>query len=268
MMHISSIKDLEIAVAESSIKWYWLSQMNIFEGHFATPWKSDLEYTVCVRAYNIIALALVSSESVGWDRVRFAGHKIVHCFPDGLPFVTYPPYAKGEVGIFRENSAYVNDAGWMNFNHFEAKLPAIILLHDDDFLSEQADTTHSDSVADNQLFVMELMRHDYWLTQAGNTHAIAKGKAHVLKNTPAIVQYALDAFYHVFRYQYISGMRNRGTSTAIRKALKSLGLSDAEVVFVLVAMLRTLRYGFCIGCGLNSKPAMDILTKDLSAHMV
>lgn len=90
----------------------------------------------------------------------------------------------------------------------------------------------------------------------------------MLKNTPALVEYFLQSFYHIFRECYVDGLDQRMCIDVIQIRLGKLGLSGAERIFLLVAVLRTLRYAFCIGIGLNSRPALDILMNDLPAHMV
>ena len=214
-------------------------------------------------------LSIASHPLVGWDLVSFVGRGMSNLFVDGLPFFSHPPYVRTRAGMGSTRQSNVHDVSWKHFPAFECKLPPIALLADKDFRNEsQAISTDYDSVADNHLFVMELMRLDHWLWRASETHAITQGKANLLKNNSALVEFTIRSFYNRFRHCYITGDSGRDTAYYLRGKLEQIGLSPAETVFLLVAVLRTLRYAFCIGCGLNSKPALDILLKDLPAHMV
>ena len=84
-------------------------------------------------------------------------------FNDGLPFVTYPPYVRTLPGVPTAPSKSVRDSSWKIFPSFAVQLPLIMISADLRYPTEMAVAEMDfDSVTDNSLFVMELMRIDYW----------------------------------------------------------------------------------------------------------
>ena len=239
--------------------------MNIFEGYFASPWRDDIDAAVCLRALSIVLANIVDSRAVEQPRIRLGYFFENEASNNDIPFVSFPPYAVTGRRYRADTGKKPPMAGWHFFPSFNCYLPDISVLADSNFASREFDVNVEGK---NTVVTVELVRFDYWLNRAAETECIINGKADLIRNTPALVQYMLQVYYERFTYCYITGYDRIGCARSIRTQLHDLGLSEAEVIFVSVAMLRALRYAFCIGSGLNTRPAQDILRNDLPAHIV
>ena len=261
----------------SQLKWYWISQMTAVEGHFASPWRDDIDVPVCVKAFSAHLRTLVFDECVGLQLVKFPGESIKAFFDGEVPQMTYPPYAlsgsrAGEVGLRARRPRQRRTPpppGWRFYPTFNADLPELAILGATYFTFDDFDRQSSyEGVAHNKISVYELMRFDQWLNRAAETEPVLNGKCNLLRNTPALVQYVIDLYYEDFQYCHMIGHSSKDYSNEIRARFVKMGLSDAEITFLTVALLRTLRYAICLGSGLNTRPALQILWHDLAAHMV
>ncbi|KAL9082625.1 MAG: hypothetical protein Q9159_006282 [Coniocarpon cinnabarinum] len=261
----------------TSLKWYWISQMNVVEGHFASPWRDSIDQEICIRAFGINLRNLIFDDDVGLSCVKFPSEGIRDFFGSAPPTVSYPPYVVNTSGppppvtyddSFRRQGA-PPPLGWKYYKAFRCDLPEIATFIENYFTFDDFNSNRRyNAVSDSILFVHELMRFDHWLHRAGETKAIRRGKAQLLRNAPALVQFVLEHFYDSFKYCYVTGHSGRECSEKIRWKLEQSGLSPAEITFITVAILRTLRYAFCLGSGLNTKHALPILWQDLAGCMV
>ena len=248
-----------------SISWYWMSQMNIFEGPWATPWKLCANEKICRYAFKAIRDEILALERMTlYFDLHDAATELMHVFRLGMPFQTYPPYATyGASQGTREKTALVQDMHWIHFPAFGCKLPKIIL-----FFEGLTFNLIGPASGDTRIYTMELMRFDHWLWRASETRAIGGGGAKVLSTAPAIIEYVMRLFAGDFEGNYITSVRTRESGQAIWATMKGIGLSDAESIFMFVAILRTLRVAICISTGLDTSQTLEILDKDIRAHMV
>lgn len=280
--HDSGLGALEPVVMSSgqcsNVKFYWISQMNMFEGHFASPWRDEIEDAICAKAFGICLRMLIFNDNVGPKLIKFPGTSITRFYNGDLPFFSHPPYAVNVASrsyamrkdpIIETEKQLLLRPGWHYYASFDCVLPEIAILGDKYFTLDNFDRhAQFNSVVDNHLFVTEIMRFDQWLHRASETEAILRGKSQLLKTAPALIHFIIEMFYDRFKYTYVTGHSGRECSEEIRAKLDALGLTDAEVIFLTVALLRTLRCAFCLGSGLNTRPALQILWHDLAAHMV
>ncbi|KAL9059113.1 MAG: hypothetical protein Q9162_001331 [Coniocarpon cinnabarinum] len=259
-----------------SLKWYWISQMNIVEGHFASPWRDSIDQEICIRAFGINLQNLIGDEDVGLTCVKFMGEVIKEFFGPELPFVSYPPFVVNVNGprpvaksdLYWEEAVPTLPAGWKYYKAFQCYLPEIAIFVGNFFSFDFNSNKRYNAVSDNILFIHEIMRFDHWLKHASESEPIRDGKAQMLQNTPALVQFVIEHFYDSFKSCYVTGQSGFECSEQIRWTLERSGLSQAEITFLNVAILRTLRYAFCLGSGLNTKHALPILWQDLAGCMV
>lgn len=235
-----------------SVSWYWMSQINIFEGPWATPWKSCVDENVCRYAFKVIRNELLSMEAMTEPFIRgHASEELRNTFRSGMPFQTYPPYAYGATQGTRDNNAYVNDSKWVNYPAFGHKLPRICIIFEGPLF-----TLNDDYFADIRLYTMELMKFDYWLWRAFETTDIAQGNARLQRSMPAVIEYVMRLFAKDFENNYIVNARTRELGLSIWNKLRESGLSDAECTFAFVALLRTLRVAICISTGQDTSQTL------------
>ena len=66
------------------------------------------------------------------------------------------------------------------------------------------------------------------------------------------------------------GMRSdlEHSATDFATTIRGLELSSAETMYLLVALLRTVKLGLCIGLGNDTTPLLEIIEKDVQAHLL
>lgn len=109
---------------------------------------------------------------------------------------------------------------------------------------------------------------DSWLSICGRAPEIVDGKSSLLRNMPALVQYVIDEFYKDF--DTIDRSANEGGLQSIQDVAGDLmdflvdqGLSEAEQIFTLGALLRTAKMEICIALGPATHEISDILLHDI-----
>lgn len=241
------------------IDWYWMSQMNILEGPWATPWKTQIHAEVCRYAFKVIRNVLLHVDPVASACTpRVTAAKLKAFYQPGVPFQTFPPYAYGAIHGMRDTGAKpANETQWIFVLAYGRKLPPLYILYDDV-------SVHSDAPC----YFLELMGFDQWLWRAGESEAIARGQGQLLRHTPAFCDHVLSIFSRDFERNYTTGEDTIQCGKTIRRILEQWSLSDAERVFLYVALIRTLRVAICVGTGLDTSEALEILEKDIRAHMV
>jgi hypothetical protein len=118
----------------------------------------------------------------------------------------------------------------------------------------------------------ELMLLDSWLSLAGRQKEIVSGQSNLLKRTAPLIQHLADAFHLDFGALEWGG--NEGGLQQIQEvsanfmdALGDAMLTEAEQVFLLVAMLRTAKVGLCIGNGKDSSIIEGFLENDIQVYI-
>ena len=241
------------------IDWYWMSQMNILEGPWATPWKTQIHAEVCRYAFKVVRNALLHVDPVASSCTsRVTAAKLKGNYQMGFPFQTFPPYAYGAIhGMSDIGAMPASETQWIYVVAYGKRLPPLYILYDD--VSVESDAPS---------YFLELMGFDQWLWRAGESEAIAKGQGQLLRHTPAFCDHVLSLFSRDFERNYVTGEDTIQCGKTIREILRQWSLSDAERVFLYVALIRTLRVAICIGTGLDTSQALEILEKDIRAHMV
>ncbi|KFZ11255.1 hypothetical protein V502_07646 [Pseudogymnoascus sp. VKM F-4520 (FW-2644)] len=120
---------------------------------------------------------------------------------------------------------------------------------------------------------VELMRLDAWLSYVGRTDEISNGPHHLLESTPALVQLLMDEFEVDFQNTDLSaeegGLQDIQVLAAnVMDFLTDEELNEAEQLYVLVAFLRAVKVAQCLQAGPNTVEVLEILRRDIQAHLV
>ncbi|KAI9661999.1 MAG: hypothetical protein M1831_002914 [Alyxoria varia] len=254
------------SASHTEVRWMWMSQMNVISGCWATPWKFNFHESICRCAIRVIRVELISTYMVDEPLMaRLSAQEFNHLFRHGMPLQSHPPYAVHAARDQRISNTYADEIAWVYFPPFDCKLPAVCIHFA--FL-DRLKGPFIDTEEDNTFYAKELMRFDYWMWRASETRAIIDGKLNLIRNTPAIVEYLIEFSMGRFEENYVFELDPKACREAIKKVMIDMGASEAERMFLFVAMLRTLRFAVCVCQGLDTSQALEILKKDIRAHMV
>jgi len=256
------------------ISWFWLSQTDIIPGYWATPWRcfGDLTSNVCVGAVQILIEALIhriSATAIHFepftdDEPNCALAGTIDWMRQGKS--TYPAYAYGADGGVVCSGGYVS----LSTLNFSRHIPAVPLL---DSLWHQVNNVEQKAKRDCERRILELMRLDAWLSIVGRTPEISKGHGNLLELAAAYVQQLMDEFEQDFLDVHLGGddegvEMNHAVWENIVDFLEDYRLTDAEMFYVIVATLRTVKVGLCILTGSDTSILGEILEKDVQVHLV
>lgn len=264
------------AVSLRMVDMFWLCQMDIFYGYWATPWQNPssvpLQSTL-VGAVTVTLEALLGfldDKSLIYTDFHPRTWESLHDTTSWLSNrrCTYPAYA-----INARGGVVAGGVSWLGVRipAFKATvIPALELLHSYDW---QVAPEVRDQIRHNDEFNVELMRLDSWLSYVGRTNEIADGPNKLLRQTPALISLLIAEFELDFQNMDLSasegGLQDiQGLSANIMDFLTDEGLTEAEQLYVLVALLRAVKVGQSILAGANTDPLLDILLKDVQAHLV
>ena len=116
---------------------------------------------------------------------------------------------------------------------------------------------YDDTLMMVRLRAMELMALDSWLSLASRSKEITHGKSDLIRTTPARVHWIMEDFKDDF--DGIELTAEYGGLQAIKEIAEDLvedmkadKLSPLEQLYVLVALLRMVKFASCMLSGLNS----------------
>lgn len=122
-------------------------------------------------------------------------------------------------------------------------------------------------------YQLELMSLDSWLSMAGRTPEISEGNSDLCRTAPALIKKILDEFKEDFEgitesahdggFQLIKDVKDN-----LIDALEDERLSEAEIFFTIVALLRTVKVAHCISLGPSTELIQDILVNDAQVYIV
>lgn len=267
-------RHMEINNQNGDIKWFWLSQTDILPCFWATTWRSftDLNTQVCRGATNVILEAIISL--IGEAGVCYidaddwrSNRSLTGTFNWMLAGkVTFPAYAYDA----RSGIVCTGTYTAMKCSLFAQTIPAV------EHLEPYSPLHHShenkpQAVCQRQ--IVGLMRLDSWLSIVGRMSEIDKGPSGLLKQTPALVQALMEEFELDFHHADLSSQdggeqTNQETAFSVIDYLKDSGLTEAEVLYALVAVLRTVKVGQCILSGPDTRMLIEILEKDVQVYLV
>ena len=258
----------------TAIDMFWISQMDISRGFWATPWHDS--YTTPIYSSLVGAVTVVLEALLGFldkDSLCYieGGPRMLEEFKTTAIWMfcgncTYPGYAHNARGGVIAAGSYTG----VRIPAFESVIPALELLYSYDWQVEKY-------IRDQMTYVdeqnVELMRLDAWLSYVGRTDEISTGPHHLLKSTPALIQHLIDEFEIDFQNIDLSaeegGLQDiQGLAANVMDFLTDEELNEAEQLYVLIALLRAVKAAQCLRAGPNTGEALEILSRDVQAHLV
>ncbi|CAO1596950.1 hypothetical protein XANCAGTX0491_000777 [Xanthoria calcicola] len=113
---------------------------------------------------------------------------------------------------------------------------------------------------------------DTWLSIAGRQSEIIDGPGGLLQTLPTLIQQIMTDFHLEFitldRTSKDGGSQIIDTiSDSLLGYLKEQGLSDAEQLFCLVALLRTTKTALCVARGSDTAKLREVLIHDVEVYL-
>ncbi|KAH8774133.1 hypothetical protein BGZ57DRAFT_854911 [Hyaloscypha finlandica] len=144
---------------------------------------------------------------------------------------------------FSDKDSPKNTSG-TSAHRFSSPMPAIDLLES---YNQQVARMRVVTDRDRDYHMCELMLLDSWLSLAGRQKEIVSGQSNLLKRTAPLIQHLADAFHLDFGALEWGGNEDglqqiQEVSANYMDALGGAMLTEAEQVFLLVAMLRTAKH--------------------------
>ncbi|KAL9627804.1 MAG: hypothetical protein Q9164_007485 [Protoblastenia rupestris] len=245
--------------------------MDVIPGYWATPWKEHVQKYFHHGAKTVILEALKG----------FTEKDVSLCYrgPGEGAFErgkarlktdlsTFPPYAINARGGTVVGGYYTRT----KFKDFATRIPPIELLVDysHQIFTHKLETGDPEAVTSH---TAEIMGLDSWLSMAGRLPEIAQGPRDLIHKTPALVDDFIENFESEFAsvelqadeggHQHIESI-----ATEMVETFEDKRLTRAEQLFLLVALLRTIKFAACVAAGPDTRLIRDILRFDLQVYFV
>lgn len=253
------------------LPWYWYAQMTTLPGFWVNMWpnKRAETDTFLHRANALFRETLkLMTESTTLQYVPWT-HEIYRTAQDLITKgeTTHPPFnhsvEKGEepliTGVKVKFSAF-ND---------QPVMPIFFLEHN---MFHNRSPGGLNSFRNDQ-DICELMVLDCWLTHASHQHEIRSGKAALSMHAPHFVDDILLAEEHRIEAMTWStgddGLQEleEGGKRVNDRIMRNLKLNEAEHLFLLVTIYRTIRTAHCLLHGPDSSQVAGILRTNPAVHL-
>ncbi|KAF5648558.1 hypothetical protein F52700_874 [Fusarium sp. NRRL 52700] len=228
-------------VSLNRMDMYWFCQVDIYQGFWATPWRSDVPIdTSLVGAVTVILEALLGflEENVS---LVYRNPNRFYDTQDWITYggITYPAYASNARGGAIARGSYKG----VRVPAFKYTVPALELLYSYEW---QVSSYLHDQERHCEDLNIELMRIDAWLSYVGRTERIANGPTDLLKGAPALVQLLQADFEVDFMNIDLSAKEGghqdiQGLADNVMDFLTDEELDEAEQLYILVALLRAVK---------------------------
>lgn len=273
------------AVGLEHVDIYWMSQMDVMRGYSATPWhRSHIPiYTALTGCITVVLEALLGFMEPGhiaytnqsWDlRRSFNTTTAWMCewtfgpSGDGTGSYnhSYPAYAHNAKGGVIAAGVYTG----CRIPSFPSRVvPVLELARSYDWQVSPNPRSKTEVEQQN----VELVRIDSWLSYVGRLDEISDGPHRLLSQTPALIKLLMDEFELDFQNIDLSadqgGLQDiQGLAANVMDFLTDEELSEAEQLYVLVALLRSAKVAQSVLAGSDTYDLYEILTKDVLAHLV
>lgn len=271
------------AIGLEHVDMYWMSQMNVMRGYWATPWDHIPMYTALTGCVTVVLEALLGFMEPGqivytqqsWDLGQsFGTTSLWMCDRNfdrnGGGTVSYnqsyPAYAHNAKGGVIAAGVYTG----CRIPSFPSRVvPVLELAHSYQWQVNQNPRSKTQVEEQN----VELVRIDSWLSYVGRLDEISEGPHRLLSQTPTLIQLLMDEFEIDFHNIDLSadqgGLQDiQGLVANVMDFLTDEELSEAEQLYVLVALLRSTKVAQSVRAGPDTHDLKDILTKDVLAHLV
>ncbi|KAI0483459.1 hypothetical protein F4859DRAFT_399733 [Xylaria cf. heliscus] len=262
------------AVDLTKMDMFWMCQTDIVSGTWATPWGRHLPITSALDgAVTMVLEALLGFLDEGFSLCYTGGPNYVIRFSyettaNWLSYnkFTWPAYGQNARGGVIAAGTYRG----VRVKCFETMVPALELLHS---YAWQVDSNLHERSENGEELNVELVRIDSWLSYVGRLPEITEGPHDLLRQTPALVHLLMDEFEIDFQNIDLSasegGLQDiQGLTANVMDFLTDEELTQPEQLYVLVALLRGVKAAQCVLAGSDTGPVLDILLKDVQAHLV
>lgn len=246
------------------IKWFWTAQMDIIPGLWATIWYHCFSDRVCVGAIQVILQALLGLTNDSFIQYVHPGLQVQYFRWADEGKSTFPAYA-----INARNGVVVGGQyRKVNVSAFVKAIPPLELHYS---YEHQVGVHWIKDDRSSQEKTAELMSLDSWLSICGRTPEIRKGRGDLLQRTPAIVQFVMGDYEDDFRDLIISAQEGgfqaiQDVTRNVMDTLEDQRLSEAEQIYVLVAMLRAVKVARSIIQGVDTQIVEKIILKDIQVY--
>ncbi|PQE32230.1 modin protein [Rutstroemia sp. NJR-2017a WRK4] len=264
------------AVDLTKVGMFWMCQMDIFYGYWATSWHNFPDVpstTALVGATTVILEALLGfldGKSLVYTNSNPGTGQSFSYTEDWLRSdnVTYPAYAvNGRGGVI------AGGVSWLGVRIPAFKntiIPQLELLHSYEW---QVSRKVHDQIYDCEKLNTELMRLDSWLSYVGRTNEIGDGPNKLLKNAPAVADLLMEEFELDFQNIDLSASEGglpdiQAVAALVMDFLTNENLTEAEQLYMLIVLLRAVKVGQSILAGANTWGLYHILVNDIQAHLV
>ena len=248
--------------------WRWASQMNATPGYCATPWSDGTKIRFAIAQISVVLEALSAlvdnKECLFYVPNEHFWEPALNWAREGRS--TWPSYAVNARGGVVVDGDYIG----ATLPGFARPIARMELFRDHRFQSNP-----SPPLGDvwDQIRLAELMMLDSWLSICGRLPEIVEGKASLLRKMPALIEHVMLEFYEDF--ESIDRSADEGGFQLIRDVARDLmdfladeGLSPAEQLFTLGALLRTGKMDVCIVLGPDTYEVVDIFSHDVRVWLV
>lgn len=276
-----------LALGLRNVDLYWMSQIDVMRGYWATPWRGPPKtplysaLTGCVTVVLEALLGFLGSEYVVYASSQnlntidsFYVTAVWMCeryFSEGEGREesynhSYPAYAHNARGGVIAAGRYV---GCRIISFPFRVVPVLELAHSYNWQVNDRPRDRTEVEEQN----VELMRIDSWLSYVGRLDEISEGPHRLLRQTPALVHLLMEGFEIDFQNIDLSakegGLQDiQGLAANVMDFLTDEELTEAEQLYVLVALLRSVKVAQCVWAGSDTANLKDILRKDVQAHLV
>lgn len=254
--------------------------MDVISGYWATPFSTPLRDSstveVCRSMLVVMLQALLGFTNA--QSLRYVdGYKLPNREWLKSGKSTFPPYAhnarNGVVigGIYEPiNFRVVEPTTDSGSQLFREPLPPIELLHSYEYQVNDNTKRDDTTIIDKQL---ELTSLDSWLSLAGRTLEIANGGFELTRTTPALVS---EVFWDWQpQLQTLDGTASDGGLQDIQlmtdlfiQTYLNRNMSKAELLFLIVAIIRTAKVAIYITLGPSTAQVQDELKSNIPVYLV
>lgn len=181
---------------------------------------------------------------------------------------TWPLYAHNARG-----GSGRSQSGWRTESRFfksQPLLPIVLPEYNREYIRKPGGLHRKHNDED----LCELMAIDLWLNHAGDLDEIANGKAELSRLTPALVGQVADKFgadIISLAFNKSTGSFQDVTDLAERVCqymYVALRLSEAEEIYLLLALYRAMKVGICMSAGTDTASVIWIAFTGGSVFMV
>ncbi|KAL8884460.1 MAG: hypothetical protein Q9215_007501 [Flavoplaca cf. flavocitrina] len=245
------------------MKWFWICQADVLPGYFATPWRGLFPCAECIGTISVLLTSLEPfTKKTNFQYAATQNHNRQWLHQGRTTYPSYAHNAAGGVVVAGTYRATI-------FSSFKSPIAPLELYKGYEHQVDRNLSYTAQTVIDS---TAEIMGLDTWLSISGRQPEITEGLSGLLKSLPTLIQQIMTDFHLEFtsvdRTSKDGGSRIINTiSDSILVYLKEHGLTEAEQLFCLVALLRTVKMALCVARGTDTTMLRDVLIYDVQVYL-